>query len=224
MKKEEIIAKGYLEKRFNSIEYEPDGNVPPDFLLDQKIAVEVRRLNENRNINNQKSGIEQLQFITSGIIERINKKIKYDGTSYYIEYNLQETNVENLKKALKGKLIEIYKNKPKNNNFTIEGVEFKVHQNIKHKTPFVLGGFIDYDEEGWELDAYSKNLKMCIKEKNERVTKNSVKQYSEWWLLLVDYIVPASMRSNLDNILTINKMVFNKVILIDMNGRERLSN
>ena len=63
-----------------------------------------------------------------------------------------------------------------------------------------------------------------IKEKNERVTKNSVKQYSEWWLLLVDYIVPASMRSNLDNILTINKMVFNKVILIDMNGRERLSN
>ena len=181
-------------------------------------------MNENRNINEEKSGIEQLQFITSGIIERINKRIKYDGASYYIDYNLQETNIDNLKKALKGKLIEIYKNKPKQDNFSIEGIEFIVYQNDKHTTPFELGGFIDYDEEGYELYAYSKNLKICIKEKNERVTKNSVKQYSEWWLLLVDYIVPSSIRLSLNNIPTINKMIFNRVILIDKNGRERFSN
>jgi hypothetical protein len=32
---------------FHHIRYEPDGNIPPDILLYDKIAIEVRRLNEN---------------------------------------------------------------------------------------------------------------------------------------------------------------------------------
>ncbi len=46
--KDEIRAKKYLQTlNFTQVEYEPLGNVTPDFLLGKKIAVEVRRLNRN---------------------------------------------------------------------------------------------------------------------------------------------------------------------------------
>jgi len=35
----------YLDSlRIGGVQYEPDGNVPPDFLVDGRIAVEARRL------------------------------------------------------------------------------------------------------------------------------------------------------------------------------------
>ena len=48
MDESERIASEYLATLgFNDIQYEPDGNVPPDFVLNKTIAVEVRRLNQN---------------------------------------------------------------------------------------------------------------------------------------------------------------------------------
>ena len=48
MNREELLAKNYLESlNLSSIIYEPDGNIPPDFLVDNHIAVEVTRLNEH---------------------------------------------------------------------------------------------------------------------------------------------------------------------------------
>ncbi len=45
---EELRAKEYLQTlNYTKVEYEPLGNVTPDFVLDNKIAVEVRRLNRN---------------------------------------------------------------------------------------------------------------------------------------------------------------------------------
>jgi len=44
----EIVVRQHLEHLgFKSIIYEPDGNIPPDFLVEGRIAVEVRRLNQN---------------------------------------------------------------------------------------------------------------------------------------------------------------------------------
>ena len=45
MNKDEQIAESYLESlELGAVIYEPDGKVPPDFLVDRRIAVEVRRL------------------------------------------------------------------------------------------------------------------------------------------------------------------------------------
>ena len=45
MDSSERIAYQYLSHQgFSDVAYEPDGNVPPDFLLNGRIAVEVRRL------------------------------------------------------------------------------------------------------------------------------------------------------------------------------------
>ena len=41
---EKIAYDFLLHQGFKSIVYEPDGNVPPDFLADGRVAIEVRRL------------------------------------------------------------------------------------------------------------------------------------------------------------------------------------
>lgn len=50
MKKDEIKAKIFLESigfPVDDIIYEPDGNIPPDFLVKPSLAIEVRRLNKH---------------------------------------------------------------------------------------------------------------------------------------------------------------------------------
>jgi hypothetical protein len=43
----EKVAMNHLRFRgHHDVLYEPDGNVPPDFLVDRRIAVEVRRLGQ----------------------------------------------------------------------------------------------------------------------------------------------------------------------------------
>jgi hypothetical protein len=57
----ERIAQEYLLRLgYERIEYEPDGNVPPDFLVDGSIAVEVRKLNQNHVTADGVRGLEHL--------------------------------------------------------------------------------------------------------------------------------------------------------------------
>jgi hypothetical protein len=51
MKRDEKKAREYLESLgFKQIIYEPDGNIPPDFLVESSIAIEVRCLNQHKNL------------------------------------------------------------------------------------------------------------------------------------------------------------------------------
>jgi hypothetical protein len=44
----EKLVEIYLKNiGFNDVRYETDGNFPPDFVADGRIAVKVRRLNQN---------------------------------------------------------------------------------------------------------------------------------------------------------------------------------
>ena len=61
--KDEIRAKKYLQTlEYKEVLYEPLGNVTPDFLLDDKIAVEVRRLNRNHIDSDQMLSIENFEI------------------------------------------------------------------------------------------------------------------------------------------------------------------
>ncbi len=51
----------YLQNQdLGDVVYEPDGNVPPDFLVNGRIAVEVRRLNENVETDEGHRGLEEI--------------------------------------------------------------------------------------------------------------------------------------------------------------------
>jgi hypothetical protein len=70
MKPEEKLAAAYLRHLgYVDVVHEPDGNVTPDFLVDGRIAVEVRRLNQNFH---SKRGYEGLE-IAEMSLKKINK-------------------------------------------------------------------------------------------------------------------------------------------------------
>jgi hypothetical protein len=53
-----MLAKTYLESlSLGVVAYEPDGQIPPDFILGD-IAIEVRRLNQNHESGGEYEGLE----------------------------------------------------------------------------------------------------------------------------------------------------------------------
>lgn len=73
---DEIRAKKYLQTLpHTKLEYEPLGNVTPDFLIDGKIAVEIRRL--NRNYKSESDGsLVHIDLPIIDDIEELHKNIQ----------------------------------------------------------------------------------------------------------------------------------------------------
>jgi hypothetical protein len=60
MNNDEQIVERYLNSLgMGEVVHEPDGKVPPDFLVDGRIAVEVRRLNQHYEADGKLRGLEQ---------------------------------------------------------------------------------------------------------------------------------------------------------------------
>lgn len=76
MKHEEKLAEQYLKSKGFICKYEPDGNIPPDFLIDNTIAIEVRRLNQNSKNGENIEGLEDLQFRLRNKVKGLLSKIK----------------------------------------------------------------------------------------------------------------------------------------------------
>jgi len=63
MDESEQKAQIFLESLgYSNISPEPDGNIPPDLLVDKTIAVEVRRLNQNIIGETGYQGLEQVEI------------------------------------------------------------------------------------------------------------------------------------------------------------------
>jgi len=81
MKQEEKIVKQYLLSQGydeSQIDYEPDGNIPPDFVVDGRLAIEVRRLNQQYVA---KDGLKGLEEDRIPINRRIEKTLADQGLS-----------------------------------------------------------------------------------------------------------------------------------------------
>jgi hypothetical protein len=57
---EKSVYEYLTSQGLGTVVYEPDGNVPPDFLVDGRIAVEVRRLNQNEETTEGHRGLEEI--------------------------------------------------------------------------------------------------------------------------------------------------------------------
>jgi len=57
----------------------------------------------------------------------------------------------------------------------------------RHEQVFLLGGYSDHDSGGFLVSEIHRNLKICLAEKTKKIQEYRSK-YSEWWLLLIDYI------------------------------------
>lgn len=223
MKREEKIVNHYLEScGFKKIKYEPDGKVPPDFVINDKIAIEVRRLNENyfkdgRIIGHQEESIRLWDFLTNFLDEYRNENLRM---SYWlsIEFGRPIPKLSVFKKLLKIKLDDYFNNTEKEEIIEITPtVKFHIYPKKEEINPNIhLVASLDENSGGAVLKISLSNINHCIQEKTDKIEEFR-KNYSEWWLILVDKLIYGLSKSSETDIIKeqiILPEVWKKLIII----------
>jgi len=195
MKKEEKIAKDYLGIISNDVVFEPDGNIPPDFKLNQVIAVEVRRLNKNIFGSIKPKGIEQEEIplirALSKVFREFASPIPIERYRIKLRFSRPIGKISNIEAAAKSGLSIFLQNKPAT-PFEIalsRNVSITIYRaNRKSTEIFYIGILSDRDSGGWVAPIYIENINHCIAEKTNKIQYFKSK-YSEWWLILVDFLL-----------------------------------
>ncbi len=197
MDKCEEWAREYLIfKGFQNILYEPDGNVPPDFLVDGRIAVEVRRLNQHHE--NDAGEVEALERLAIPLRIKLQKLLASfgppgHGASWYVYYKFKRPQLtKNWEEVLRDHLKPFHAaivQKPKaviniDDNFSVTLLK----KQAPSQESFILAGNSDYNSGGWVIPELENNLRICVEEKTAKIAKCRHK-YPIWWLLLIDFIV-----------------------------------
>ena len=190
MKKEEEKAEHYFKQLgFKNIEYEPKGNRTPDFVIDNEIAVEVRRLNQFLDG-------EPLEKVYFKIVPKILHLIEnYENGNYsesaFVSIHFRRPNNINKKdiKKIKEILDEHSVNMGLKKQYEVgSGLEIEIHPSeTKLEKQFWIGGILDYDEGGFILSNIYKSLKLIIPDKYKIITPFK-SEYKIWWLALIDNI------------------------------------
>ena len=75
----EALVENYLKYLgYCDVVYEPDGNVPPDFLVNNTVAVEVRRLNQHHD-DGTGTGLRGLEEVDVPLWHRIREYLESYG-------------------------------------------------------------------------------------------------------------------------------------------------
>lgn len=192
-KEEQLVIDSLREQGYTNIQFEPDGNIPPDILLNDEIAIEVRRLNQNIEIGNGFEGIEQAEYSFHGLLRSVMKTFPTDPGSNgaFVGYHFKRPLPS--KKELRRLL---HKTLKEHRLFITERRKYKVNDNIileffpaskKLESLYKYGLSSDDDSGGLVVGLVYDNLKLVIREKEGKVSKYKSK-YDEWWLALVDTV------------------------------------
>jgi hypothetical protein len=192
----EALVELYLRHLgFDDIVYEPDGNIPPDFAVDRRIAVEVRRLNEHLNLPSAPEALDRLQIPTRRRFDELLKEFgpPNRGTSWFVTYRLRRP-LEPWRslRSQVARWLDAFKEGPQEKQTHSQrfdgGVKlWLVPSASELEDLFVLGGFVDSDASGWLLSDLRENLDFCIAEKTRKAAP-FWSRYPEWWLVFVDHI------------------------------------
>jgi hypothetical protein len=195
MKPEEQMAATYLGALgLGSPKYEPDGNIPPDFLLSASIAVEVRRLNKHVEVNGKNEGLEQAEIPLMKTVEATLRSFdkSWAGSTYFAFIRFSRPIPA--RKTLASRLATVLKaflqdpSQPHRKIFVDPALSIDLISAtpVSNRT-FLIGGNSDPDRGGWVVDDYRANIQLCSDEKAAKVANYRAK-YATWWLLLVDFI------------------------------------
>ena len=228
MNDDEKIAETYLKTCiFDTVQYEPIRNKTPDFLCDNDIAVEVRRLNflEKKTTGTLKgcedSAIPMLMGIES-VLKKFgevkNKPAWWLACQFerplMTTRDIKKTLEERIRTGLKTKVydnIEIIINKDHLQKFKL----IRSGQDFDDGT-IKIGIISDYDIGGLVMEKTKESLLFCIKEKDKNA-KNADIKYKKWWLILVDYLYSYFDDDEIDELRkSIDfDMIFERVIVLN---------
>lgn len=222
MKVEESLVRDYLLKiGYQNIEYEPNGNFPPDFLLNSEIAVEVRRLNQHYSKEGQHEPLEKLEYSLVpkflSIIDNFKvpefKRTKAVTIRFQRPVRKKKEIFIKFQKLIKQESQADYNEK----TFHLsENVSIRFTPlNKKHDKPFILGTINDLDNACLLVAELYKNLKIIIKEKELKVTPH-YKKYKKWWLAVVDKIAFNYEDSIIQQLKELPKIetIFEKILIV----------
>ncbi|WP_065188080.1 hypothetical protein [Shewanella woodyi] len=180
MNREEELAKQYLKNLPSiSLDFEPDGNVPPDFLMNDSIAIEVTRLNEHIEIQGVLKRFDDESFSIIAYVENILNSFNsaINGTCFWASINIKRP-FGNRKKTKK-KLIELLKSFDRTQNVNCR-LEYPVTNGLSvsfiegtfdpSAPVFRLGGIDEHDSGGWVYEDVATNSMHCINTKSLKVS------------------------------------------------------
>lgn len=224
MNRSEETVRDLLESMgFSNIVYEPDGNIPPDFLVDGRIAVEVRRLNQNHDTGLGMQGLESVEIQLWDRLEKLVQSL-HDGQpvseSWFVDITFRRPipSWKQLKPQIRAALVAFQKQSVRvsgelflDKNLQIDLIKASKPQG----TYFCMGMSSDMQAGGFVISEMIENCQFCMSEKAGKVAKYRDK-YPEWWLVLTDHIglglKPVDQAQFLDSIERIGD--WDKVIIV----------
>ncbi len=232
MKREEAIAKAYLKSLgFNDILFEPDGNIPPDFLINGKIAVEVRRLNQHFFAKNKVTGLEEQRIPLFNLINSTLKEFdsQYEGHSYWVSISFHRPiGKGNLNKKAITKALSNFLREPFLLPYDIkvtESIFFHLRSREASEGEvfrFAIG--MDRESGGFVLYKFRTNFDYCVQEKSAKI-KNYYDKYPSWWLVLVDTIAygfDEEEKQEIKSMVSVDSMWDKVIVLEAMQGKNIL--
>lgn len=168
--------------------------MPPDFVVDGTIAIEVRRLNQNYFDGVQTKGLEEVAI---PLWQKIENRVyglgpPNTGESWFVcfRFGRPVESWKTLGPKIRSALLAFSQRAVGQNGIVFLDDTFEVEvlrAEHAHPTMCVMGGSSDRESGGWVLSEMATNIRHCAAQKTEKIA--AVRgNYSEWWLALVDYI------------------------------------
>ncbi|KJY76943.1 hypothetical protein [Vibrio nigripulchritudo] len=201
MNREEKIALDFLNScELDMVEFEPNGNVPPDFHVSNfktklNVAVEVTRLCQVTIIDGVPKKLDS-EFIP--LFQSINSTLeKFEGgrgNSYFLKFSVKQP--FGSLKALRNNLVKLLRSfddmsdseKSEVHSLNASGsisVSFSPRGDSVEQPRFRLAGILPMDASGFLYPELLQAVQHAIEEKTEKMSKY-VHQFDESWLILVD--------------------------------------
>jgi hypothetical protein len=191
---EKLVADFLAHSGYTNVVFEPDGNVTPDFLVQGRIAIEVRRLNQNYEGEGATKGLEEVSIPLRQKFERLVTSLgpPIRNESWFVSFHFRRP-IEPwsaLKLKLRVTLLD-FMNSTKQQDVEVSlGNAFELNifrASNPHASFYVMAGYTDRDSGGWLVSEIMRNLRICVNQKTNNLAKVRAK-YAEWWLVLVDHI------------------------------------
>jgi hypothetical protein len=189
---EEIAKEHLLFRSFSEIVYEPDGNIPPDFLVEGRIACEVRRLNQNDFSAAPHMGLENSEISLTKHLARILASYGTSNVTRFLDVNFRRPlpKLPVLEKEARNFLDKVAIGALPEGTICTVGLNVELTylcSIVDSGQTFELNDVNDPDWGGWILEVFDKNLRLCIDEKTRKIASYRSK-YPEWWLILIDRV------------------------------------
>lgn len=197
MDRTEAFAEEFLKRLgHRDLIYEPDGNVPPDFLAADGTAVEVRRLNQihiDQHGNTQ--GLETADVAlwrTMGTLldDYETSQAVTNTFGVFYEFGRPIPPKRKIERELRAELDHFLSGDRQTTMWRKLpcGLRLRFFDWTMWKgTPFRLAGNLDRQRGGWIVQKLEAAIRQALFEKESKILGRR-QNYPTWWLVLIDHV------------------------------------